>query len=883
MKMSNYQLRKSQQEAIDKTIDYFFNSQESQPSFLWNCVMRWGKCLTSLNLIYQYNKNIKPPRMPITDVLILSFFPSTEDSWSRLFNGGIEEQENFKDFNFITVNSGKRKEGKVNIFFGSFQEIYTGKEKKQIFYKQHYQLLILDEYHYGSWNGKAKATLKQCSELTDADLSAKDKFEKDKDLHYSMKLSLSGTPYKSSIKDEFNNFFRFTYFDEQQDKLLNSNSDYKTCPQLELYSVSIQQDETTWKDRVDFLFKNTEIFNNGKLFLSNKNGASFWLVPSVKESDKIEEYINSNYSRFGFNIINLCHSKGNTLTWLNEQLKKHKDKRDIILSYNKLTLGVTVPEIENVVFLREVNTAELYMQAGCRGKSQYSDKSKDKAYLISFDLDNDFNIFQQITENDVSEETFIKLLPIHFIKYDPKTNISEISDINGKQSFLDALAKVPLHEQIRKTVSARCLGTNFTIPDDILEALNKISSIGDKHHASLKKDSLTADEKANIEARKNSSLKAIYKEGFTLGCKEKEVKPKPEIPEKYPEDIAKQSAFERGYIRGFNYTSDGGEIDTGDSPVTNDESVKRKESNSIIINKIQILIERFLYILIGDYYKENKFMDIKNIPAEFFAPLLGFDDKLFIRLYEEYIIDNDYINNMVSSFKSKENNNTNYLGLPEEDDYDFIDITELSPKELNQKSEESLDDFISSIGNLKLIDELENNIKDTDILSDKKFIYIATPSDFLLSLITCLNKLSEFLQEGSKMKNEVDSHIQYFSDLAKGLKIGETHRDPTIRCEELNGYTDKHILYDIKKENLFETTNEKSDTEFHNIIKAKGYKQIQAGSRIERFDISLEDAKHELDMYINDKTEDDLKREEARIALKALGKSDAEIDEILKK
>ena len=45
------------------------------------------------------------------------------------------------------------------------------------------------------------------------------------------------------------------------------------------------------------------------------------------------------------------------------------------------------------------------------------------------------------------------------------------------------------------------------------------------------------------------------------------------------------------------------------------------------------------------------------------------------------------------------------------------------------------------------------------------------------------------------------------------------------------------------RSNVFETTNEKSDTEFHKFLEAKGYSRIQAGSRIERFEISVENAK----------------------------------------
>jgi hypothetical protein len=878
-----YKLRESQVKAIKDTIAYFNESQETQPSFLWNAVMRWGKCLTSLNFVHEYNEQVTDPKKLITDVLILTFFPSTEDSWSRLFNGGEEAQDNFKDFNFISVNTGKRIPGKVNVFFTSFQEIYTGKQKKEMFYQQNYQLLILDEYHYGAYNGKAKSTLKQISSISDSDLSLKDTFEKDNRINYHYRLTLSGTPYKTQIQDEFidkSNVFRFNYFDEQRDRADNPNSDYKDSPQLELYSVNMNREETSLFNRIDFLFKNTEIFGKGKkrpLFLDGKFGASFWLIPSVNDGKLIEKYVMENYSKLGYNVINLNNTNKDSLGYLRENLKKNKDKYNIILSFNKLTLGVTIPEIENIVFLREISTAELYMQAGSRAKSQYKDNiKKDKAHLISFDIDNDFNIFQQITANDIDEKEFVRLFPIKFVDYDIQSNTATVSDITGEKSFLDALAKVPLSEMIRKTVAARAAGSNFVIPDDILAALNKISGIGHK------KSPLTEQEIDELNQRTNKKLptfspaKAAEKDGFTAGAKDKELGRNLVNTKKYHDEVL-QAVYEKGYKKGLAYEGKG---DEEISPsISEDEAKKRKESNAEVIKKIQLLIERFLYILIGAYYRENKFMDIQKAPAEFFASMLGFDENLFIRLYEEFIIDNNYINNMVSTFKSKENINTSYLGLSNPDDYDFIDLDELTKEKAEEQQIEKVESIIDGFKDMIDFNEImeeELDNKNSILKFGKKYIYIAKPSEFLKGMILSFQMLKGFLPETSEVKNKVIDYISYFSELAVGVKIGETHRDPSVRVDELNGYTDKHLLFDI--DTFLEVPEEKSDREFHKLLEEKGYERIKAGTRRERFNMTPEQAKKELNNYIKDKKEIDYSKLSPEELIELLKQRDKELN-----
>lgn len=906
--MSNYTLRESQQQAINQTVEYFLTTPELQPEYLWNAVMRWGKCLTSLNFIYYYNhseKRISLDKPEIKNALILTFFPATEDSWSRLFEDGEEEQDKFKsEFNFISLtNKHKPDENKTNIFFTSFQEIYNGKEKKEMFYNRQYDLIILDEYHYGAYNGRAKAALRQSLEdLTDIpdEVFENTDFYKER-LSYKFRLVLTGTPYKDAITSEFSNknVFKFNYFDEQRDRLKNGEkSDYWNCPQLKLYSVNLKLDdkqaEPSVFDKIDFLIKNSVIFGteknyaftrklpdkssevvseNGDLFLPKMNGASFWLVPSVSDGKKIEQYLNNNYPG-KFNIINLCNTSKESLSFVRNGLQNNNGKKSIILSFNKLTLGVTIPEVENVVFLRDVTTAELYMQAGCRAKSQYSGPvKKENAYLISFNINNDFSIFTEITSNDINEAEFLKLFPIRIIeaKYSKSENkiTTEVSEVTDRTNFLDALSKVPIHEMIKNSVSNR-VSILADIPDDIITELNKISGIGEPKGGviptSIPEEKFFSDiEKAKRKGKRDGRFDK--QSGLSLDVS----RHIGNIKNSYELKIA----YEKGYIDGYNYRKS-----------SNDKEKDENEDNpSSAVKKIQLLIKRFLYILIGDYYRENKFLDIENpenAPEEFFSAMLGFKRDLFIKLYTMFIIDNDYINTIVSTFKNRENRSTPYIGLSLETDYEMEDVLEVNSVDIIKKESNVVESIVEIAKDIKNINELNNTVEKIEPTEGKqKYIYIATPSEFLKGLLYCLKELKKYIPFNSERYNDIDDYLAYFGKLTQGIKIGETHREPSERLEELNGYTvntgNNHLLFDIYK--YVPVEESKSDTEFHKYLVNNGYKKIDDDVRREFFDMEASVAYKELEIYINGKPKDSFKEDE----MAQLIKDHPELIEYLKK
>ena len=89
----NFTLRKEQQEAVEKTKEYYYNCQDDtniEPAFLWNAKPRFGKTLTA----YAFASEIHAKR-----VLIVTNRPAIADSWYSDF-----KKFDFKDQN---QNDGK--------------------------------------------------------------------------------------------------------------------------------------------------------------------------------------------------------------------------------------------------------------------------------------------------------------------------------------------------------------------------------------------------------------------------------------------------------------------------------------------------------------------------------------------------------------------------------------------------------------------------------------------------------------------------------------------------------------------------------------------------------------------------------------------------------
>ena len=223
-----YTPRKEQRECVDTLLKYF-SLQENKKGgkFLLNCKMRFGKSYTAYKFAEEAN---------LKKILILTFIPAVEDSW-RDDLSHIET-----DYDYYTDDDLKKDDfepGLITDKFVMFLSLqnYLGKgndkkTKAKIAKLQsiEWDLLILDEYHFGAWNERTQGTFER---LEDLDKDYQNELKKTGDVVERFKIRtnrticLSGTPFKAIAKGEFvkDNTFTYSYFDEQKNKYPQSESD----------------------------------------------------------------------------------------------------------------------------------------------------------------------------------------------------------------------------------------------------------------------------------------------------------------------------------------------------------------------------------------------------------------------------------------------------------------------------------------------------------------------------------------------------------------------------------------------------------------------------------------------------------------------------------
>ena len=250
-----YTLREEQRECIDALLEYFKN-HKTGGRFLLNCKMRYGKSFTT----YKYCEE-----EGLDKILILTFIPAVESSWR------VDLTHIKKHYDYYTDDNLKKPSFMLNwindpyVMFLSLQN-YLGKDRNSSETKAkikqlqdvEWDLVILDEYHFGAWNERTQGTLESQEDL---DKEYQSELKKTKDVLDRFKINtkqticLSGTPFKAIANGEFTkeNTFTYSYFDEQRNKYPKSDEgDFKT----------INPDYAHFPDMRIFGYNMTRLFSN---------------------------------------------------------------------------------------------------------------------------------------------------------------------------------------------------------------------------------------------------------------------------------------------------------------------------------------------------------------------------------------------------------------------------------------------------------------------------------------------------------------------------------------------------------------------------------------------------------------------------------------------
>lgn len=431
----NFAMRPEQQRAVEKTARYFSNAfaddATKPPHFLWNAKMRFGKTFAA----YQLAKKMGWKR-----ILVLTFKPAVQSAWEE----DVKTHTDFEGWQFVASKDVPKTgepaydKSRPIVCFGSFQD-YLGKNtstggiktKNEWVHNDNWDLVILDEYHYGAWREAAK-------DLFEGEDQRQLEFEEGEGIKYfdedSMPITtnaylyLSGTPFRAIASGEFieEQIFNWTYSDEQRAKRdwKGADNPYLPLPRMVLMTYQLPDDIRDIAMRGEF-----DGFDLNAFFSATGAGAqatfkyedevqkwldlirgsyapatvdnlklgarkpplpfsdarllevlshTIWFLPNVASCHAMANLLKKRQNRFYHDyrvIVAAGTEAGIGMAALKPVLDAMDDPlatRTITLTCGKLTTGVTVRPWTGILMLRNSQSPETYFQSAFRVQSPWT-------------------------------------------------------------------------------------------------------------------------------------------------------------------------------------------------------------------------------------------------------------------------------------------------------------------------------------------------------------------------------------------------------------------------------------------------------------------------------------------------------------------------------
>lgn len=529
----NYTLRSEQENAVRNAYDYAQENPNGE--FLWNAKPRFGKTLSSYELIR---------RLDAINVLVVTNRPSIANSWFDDFEKFVawqtdyvfvSESDSLKDRKplmrdeFVILSGQKEDVRQIN--FVSLQDlkgsIYHGgvHEKLEYISAITWDLLIIDEAHEGVDTFK-----------TDFAFDT---------INRKFTLHLSGTPFKAIAKGKFSEkqIYNWSYEDEQEAKEnWNEEGDnpYEILPRLNMFTYQmsnmirdeINQGADIDGEEMDYAFDLNEFFttNASGAFvheqdvknwldtltrnekypfsseeLRNELKHTFWLFNRVASAKAMAKLLKGHPILGEYEVVIAAgDGKSEKDMDVNEHsLRRVKDAiekydKTITLSVGQLTTGVTIPEWTAVFMLSNMQSAALYMQAAFRSQNPHLwnelIKGKDvayrkqNAYVFDFAPERTLIIFDEFANSlnsstssgggtTANRENNIKRL----LNFFPIIG-EDIDGVMRELDYKDILTipkKIKAKEVVRRGFMSNLLFANisgiFSAPQVVLDTLNELT------------------------------------------------------------------------------------------------------------------------------------------------------------------------------------------------------------------------------------------------------------------------------------------------------------------------------------------------------------------------------------------------------------------------
>lgn len=408
---NSYGPRDEQRECEDKAV---LCHQQGGICFLIAANMRFGKTFVCYNIC----KKIKAK-----NVLILSYRPAASYSWCDELDDHVAfEGSNYYDYkeqDTVPVFNAHD----MNVVFVSCQSMLHELGRFDWVKKIDWDVVILDEEHYGTATQRATKLLKEI----------KRKFT----------LHVSGTPYRSLALGKFSdeNTFKWSYCDTQEKKQEEIEKNrvlpefeqahqymysapkmvllgYQLAPEIvkDLKAIGdvYDEDENPNFRKIFSVNKRNEFrhpsavsaildqlggwkHTGSNIFSSGAEGAcgnepldtkmlehTFWIVPGIKAGEALERMLR-RHQCFGEERYDYILAVGNNETDIQRtkdaiKLAESRGKKTITISCGRFTEAVTVPQWGAVIWLSDTRSPTTFWQASFRAMSEW--KEKDRIYII---------------------------------------------------------------------------------------------------------------------------------------------------------------------------------------------------------------------------------------------------------------------------------------------------------------------------------------------------------------------------------------------------------------------------------------------------------------------------------------------------------------------
>ena len=544
-------LRPEQDAAVKQTQKTY----KKKARMLWNAKMRFGKTLTSLELIKQEG---------FQRVLIMTHRPVVRDSW---FEDYKKMEMSEAGYLYGSIDKGEKlttlKTGdKPFIYFVSIQYLrYNGAQANlPLFSDVDWDLIIIDEAHEGTQTELSDIVMKSLV----------------KEGHTKI-LELSGTPF--NLLDQFapEQVYTWDYVMEQQAKLKwdlenpELPNPYEQLPEVKMYTFEMKHKEKFTDENKAFNFREFfRVDDEGELvykddvrrFLDNITNPNsdtnypfstreyrdelrhtLWIMPGVREANAFEKLL-KEHPVFGmdYNIVNVVRNdksdniidaSGDDLSKVRQAITDDPSQtKTITLTVRRLTTGVNVPEWTAVMFLSNTSSSTNYLQAAFRAQTPFSHEKigmKKRCYIFDFAPDRALTVMAEtaqinsgVGKKNTNQQKQAMANLLNFLPILGKSD-------NGMEPFnvdrmLTQIKKVYAEKAVRSGFEDDSLYNDnlLTLTADDAERFNKLNAIVGKTQKQKTPTKVTINDSGLTDEEYDQAEKAKKKKPRERSQEEKE-------------------------------------------------------------------------------------------------------------------------------------------------------------------------------------------------------------------------------------------------------------------------------------------------------------------------------------------------------------------------